>query len=243
MGSYLELAALPMNAADRRHLTPVFGVIASVLGALLIWLWAGAGREPDWHDHATPPRLPPVGSPIPTPKVSPIEHYRQVWQQPLFSPTRTPNSNVGDKASGNLQLTGVIMLPGLNLAILHDKTSGKDYRVIEGRPVVGRPVLMELHPHSAVIGVSGLHLRLKLIPGPSPDAESISPGGSPRLDTGTHALQVVSMGSSDSPVVLRRAGPYPIKARNIEPNPNPAKAHANERAMRASEAPEHSDDK
>lgn len=225
-----------MNAADRRRLTPTFGVIAAVLGALLIWLRVGAGREPDWHDHAAPPRLPSVGSPIPTPKVPPIEHYRRVWQQPLFSPTRTPNSNVGDKASDNLQLTGVIMLPGLDLAILHDKSSDKDYRVIEGRPSVNRPVLMELHPRSAVVDVSGLRLQLKLISGPSPDAESNSLGGTPRLDSGTHALQVVSMGSSDSPVVLRRAGPYPIQAQNTEPSPNLAKAHANQRAMRASTA-------
>jgi general secretion pathway protein N len=73
-------------------------------------------------------------------------------------------------ASSDLQLTGVIMLPDLKMAILHDKSSNKDYRVIEGRPARGAPALVELHPRSAVVEASGSRVSLQLIPGPSPGA-------------------------------------------------------------------------
>lgn len=164
-----------MNAADRRRVTPVLAIVGAALVVLLIVLWAGIGRGAHWHDDGEPPRLPPVGATLPPPTVPPLESYAEIWQRPLFSPTRTPEPVAGQQASsGALELTGVVMLPGLNMAILHDKTSGKDYRVIEGRPSQDGPVLLELHPRSAVIDASGSHLQLQLIPGASPEAENAS---------------------------------------------------------------------
>lgn len=166
-----------MNAADRRRLTPTLGIVAAVLLVLLIVLWIGLGRGTHWNDDATPPRLPPVGANLPPPAVPPLEHFAEVWERPLFSPTRTPEPAAGsdNSASSDLVLTGVILLPHLKMAILHDKAQNKDYRVIEGRPSRGAPALVELHPRSAVVEASGSRLQLQLIPGPSPE-----PGTSPQ---------------------------------------------------------------
>lgn len=161
-----------MNAADRRRLTPTLGVVAAVLVLILIALWLGLGRGAHWHDDAAPPRLPPLGSTPPPPTVPPLERYADVWQRPLFSPTRAPEPAAGSDgaASSDLELTGVIMLPGLKLAILHDKTQNKDYRAILGRPSRDAPALIELHPRSAVVDASGTRLTLQLILGAAPDA-------------------------------------------------------------------------
>lgn len=166
-----------MNAVDRRRLTPMLGVLAVLLVLLLVALWVGLGRGARWHDEAAPPNLPPDGNALPAPVVPPLAQYAEVWQHPLFSPTRTPEAAAigGSEASGDLQLTGVIMQPGLNMAILHDKTSGHDYRVVEGQPSRGGPILVELHPRSAVVESSGARLQLQLIPGPSPDAGNPPP--------------------------------------------------------------------
>lgn len=165
-----------MNAADRRRLTPALGIVAALLAVLLIALWAGLGRGARWHDGAaSPPRLPPAGDALPAPAVPPLAQYVEVWQHPLFSPTRSPEAVApgAGEASGDLQLTGVIMLPGVNMAILHDKTSGRDYRVLKGQASRDGPLLVELHPRSAVVESGGSRLQLQLIPGPSPDAGNV----------------------------------------------------------------------
>lgn len=204
-----------MNAADRRRLTPTLGIVAAVLVLLLIALWVGLGRGSHWHDYAAaPPRLPPVGSTLPPPVVPPLEQFAAVWQHPLFSPDRKPElATAGGKGatSGDLKLTGVIMLPGLHMAILHDKTSGKDYRVREGQPSKGAPVLVELHPHSAVVDASGSHLQLQLIPGPSPDAGNTSTEADSN-DTGAQPVPADSAGAPASAMVTRRTqGSGPVQ--------------------------------
>lgn len=182
-----------MNAADRRRLTPSLGVLAAVLLLALIALWLGVGQGAHWRDKAAPAKLPPSGSATPAPSVPPLDQYAAIWQHPLFSPTRTPEAVAGtdDEASGDLQLTGVIMLPGLKLAILHDKTRNKDYRVIEGQASAGGPALVELHPRSAVVDASGSRLTLQLVPGPAPDA-----GNAGAAEGGTQAVPSAGAGAS-----------------------------------------------
>jgi general secretion pathway protein N len=161
-----------VNAADRRRLTPVAAVVAAVLAGLLIALWAGVGSRAHWHDVVVSAEHPQAESTAKPPDVAPLRQYREVWQRPLFSPTRTPEAarSGGNESSGNLQLTGVIMLPGLKMAILHDSTSGKDYRVVEGQTSGRGPVLVALHPRSAVVEAAGSRRHLTLTPGPSADA-------------------------------------------------------------------------
>lgn len=168
-----------MNAADRRRLTPSLAIVAAVLLLVLIALWLGAGRGVHWHDDTAPPRLPPVGATVPPPVVPPLDQFAEIWQRPLFNPDRAPEAETGSEgaASGNLELTGVIMLPGLKMAILHDKTNNKDYRVIEGQPSRDGPVLVELQPRSAVVEISGSRQHLQLIPGPSAQPGNAQSGG------------------------------------------------------------------
>ena len=200
-----------MNAADRRRLTPSLGIVAAVLLLVLIALWLGLGRGAHWRDKAAPPKLPQAGTNLPAPTVPPLDQYAAVWQHPLFNPSRTPEAAAGngDEATGDLQLTGVIMLPNLKMAILHDKTSNKDYRIIEGRPSRGDPALVELHPRSAVVEYSGLRVNLQLIPGPAPDTSAPADNGAqPQQSAGQGASAMVSrQAPDDSGRLVPRAGP------------------------------------
>ncbi|TAN05029.1 MAG: general secretion pathway protein GspN [Rhodanobacteraceae bacterium] len=185
-----------MNAADRRQLTPALGAAAAVLVIILVALWLGLGRGAHWHDAAAPPKLPPPGSTLPPPAVPALERYAEVWQRPLFSPTRTPEpaAGGGGAASSELELTGVILLPGLKLAILHDKTQNKDYRAILGQPAREGPALIELHPRSAVVLASGTRLTLRLLPGAAPaaDAAPAEAGSAPAAGAGPEGSAIVS---------------------------------------------------
>lgn len=212
-----------MNAADRRRLTPVLVGIAIVLGGLLIAFWSGLAGAPRWHARAAPPRLPPVGANLPPPTVPPLEHFDTVWQHPLFSPDRMPHAvaSTGPGSSGNLQLTGVIMRPGLKMAIVHDKTTGKDYRVREGSPSNGGPALLELHPRSAVLDVSGSRVQLKLMPGPSPDAGT-APAANP----------APASSSQSGPTVMVEPQPS-IGMHAAKSSPSRATAAARARALKA----------
>jgi general secretion pathway protein N len=217
-----------MNAADRRRLTPVLGIVVAVLLVLLIALWAGLGRGVHWHDDAAPSRLPSVGTPTPAPAVPPLDQFADVWQHPLFSPTRTPESAAaeGDGASGDLELTGVIMLPHLRMAIVHDRTNGRDYRIVEGRPSRDGPTLVELHPRSAVVEVSGARQQLRLVPGPASEAD----GGS-----GPEAMPVTA-GDGASAMVSRHgmqdSGGQPGN-RPSKPGAGPDTPEARARALKA----------
>lgn len=199
-----------MNAADRRRLSPSLGIVAAVLLLVLIALWLGLGRGAHWHDKAAPPKLPPLGTNLPAPTVPPLDQYAAVWQHPLFNPSRTPEAAAGngDEATGDLQLTGVIMLPNLKMAILHDKTNNKDYRIIEGRPSRGGPALVELHPRSAVVDTSGSRVNLQLIPGPSPDASaSAQDDTQPGQSAGQGASAMVSRQAQGDSARVPMAGP------------------------------------
>ncbi|HEX5953228.1 MAG TPA: hypothetical protein VFY94_08635 [Rhodanobacteraceae bacterium] len=207
-----------MNAADRRRLTPALGIVAAILVVLLIALWAGLGDGATWNDHAAPARLPSIGATTPAPAVPPLDRYAEVWQHPVFSPTRMPVPVTSGEAasSGDLQLTGVIMLPHLKMAILHDRTNGKDYRAIEGQPPHEGPVLVELHPRSAVIDVSGSRQELQLVPGPATGSGAPPTNGfaNPDEQQGEQGEPVPSAGSGASAMVTRRgiqdAGGQPV---------------------------------
>lgn len=160
-----------MNAADRRRLTPALGMLAVLLAALLIALWAGVGRGAHWNDNASPPPLPPARAATPAPSVPPLEQFANVWEKPLFSPDRKPiavPAGSGENAnSGDLELTGVIMLPGLHIALLRAKNSGHTLRVREGQSTNGATVV-EVKPRSAVVDINGSRTELPLKVGPAP---------------------------------------------------------------------------
>lgn len=195
-----------MNAADRRRMTPMLAIVAAVLALLVLALWLGLGRGAHWRDDAASPKLPSTAANVPPPEVPALESYADVWQRPLFSPDRQPEAAAGGDAtaSGDLELTGVVMLPGLNMAILHDKSANRDYRVVQGRPSRDGLALVDLKPRSAVVESGGSRLNLRLLPGTSPaagDAASAGAGqgasaivnGSGADDSGQPAAQPVSV--------------------------------------------------
>lgn len=189
-----------MNAADRRRMTPPLAILAVVLVLVLVALWLGAGRSVHWWDTASAPRLPSPDSNLPAPENRPLDRYAEVWQRPLFSPTRTPEApgSTDGGASGDLELTGVIMLPGLKMAIVHDKTHNKDYRLVSGKATAGAPTLVELQPRSAVVEAAGSRLQLHLLPGPSPDVGHAQGPGAPQ--------PAASAGVGASGIVTRHGG-------------------------------------
>ncbi|HJP99879.1 MAG TPA: hypothetical protein VJ862_15090 [Rhodanobacteraceae bacterium] len=195
-----------MNAADRRRLTPIAAVVAVILAALLITLWAGVGSSAHWHDTAVSAELPRAEPTAKPPDVAPLEEYREVWQHPLFSPTRSPEAaGGGSESSGDLQLTGVIMLPGLKMAMLHDNTTGTDYRVIEGQPPRQGPALIALQPRSAVVEAGGARLHLTLHPGPAGGSGAgAAEAGSSAEDEDTQPAPEHSAGEDTSAMVSRR---------------------------------------
>ncbi|MGH8111507.1 MAG: hypothetical protein ACREPL_06160 [Rhodanobacteraceae bacterium] len=213
-----------MNAADRRRLTPALGAAGVALALLLIALWSGFGRGARWHDDGAAPRLPETGAAQAAPEVPPLDHFAEVWQKPLFSPTRTPEAVAsGDGATrGDLELTGVIMLPGLRMAIVHDKTTGRDYRVVEGDAPGNGPALLELHPRSAVVDTSGTRLDLRLLPGASPRVDAASPSAAPQAQS----QPAHSAGAGASAMVSRRAGQDAARSRMSGTGAGSAEARA-----------------
>jgi len=165
-----------MNAADRRRLTPALGIACALLALLLIALWAGAGRGAHWDDTAEPARLPPLKTASPPPSVPPLQDFANVWEHPLFSPDRKPIPGGGDTGesadSNNLELTGVIILPGLHMALLREKNSGLTLRVREGQSGGGATVI-EVKPRSAVVEAGGSRSELALKPGAAPAADAV----------------------------------------------------------------------
>lgn len=166
-----------MIAADRRRLTPALAVLCALLALLLVLFWIGAGRGVHWDDDHAPPPLPPARSVVAAPVVPSLQAYAMVWERPLFSDDRKPIPGGGEDnaaASGDFELTGVILLPNLHMALLREKSSGRTLRVREGESANGNgPLVVEVKPRSVVIDAAGTRSELALKPGPAPAANAV----------------------------------------------------------------------
>lgn len=165
-----------MIAADRRRLTPTLGVLCALLAIVLIALWAGVGRGAHWDDDQAPPRLPPAHAATPPQVVPPLQDYVVVWERPLFSPDRKPSLSGGNANAdaGDLELTGVIVEPGLAMALLREKSSGRTLRVREGESAGDSGVtLIKVKPRSAVVDAGGSRSELALKVGPAPAGNAV----------------------------------------------------------------------
>ena len=162
-----------MNAANQRQLTPLLIVLVVVLGAVLLLLLAGIGRGAQWDEPRSLAPLPPAGNPANLPQPVPLQQFALVWQKPLFSPDRKPVARAADGGSnlGELELTGIILTPGLRMALLHDRNGDKQVRLREGeaRPD-GSVKLVELRPRSALFDSPAGRTELKLPAGAPIDA-------------------------------------------------------------------------
>ncbi|MGN6482540.1 hypothetical protein [Luteibacter sp.] len=153
-----------MNAAGQRRLTPVLAIVAVALGAVCASFLLGVGRGVHWDDAGVPEPLPPV-RPFAMPPPSPLARFSEVWQRPLFMADRKPVAvTEGDDASsniGDLELTGIIMTPGLRMALLRDRGKDTTVRVKDGTALTdGHWTLTSLTARSAVFDNGGEHREL-----------------------------------------------------------------------------------
>ena len=173
-----------MNAAGQRRLTPILVGTAVVLAALLGALLLGAGRGVEWDAPGTPEPLPAV-RPMPLPPTSPLARFAEVWGRPLFMTDRKPAAvaDAGD-ASGNigdLELTGIIVTPGLRMALLRDRSKDATVRVKEGASLADSHwVLASLSARSAFFENGGERRELTLkVAAPDAPTKGQQPGMPP----------------------------------------------------------------
>ncbi|EIL98648.1 general secretion pathway protein GspN [Rhodanobacter thiooxydans] len=153
-----------MNAASQRQLTPWLVALVLLLGAVLLLLLAGLCRGVRWDAPRQPPPLPPIGRQAELPTPVPLPQYAQVWQKPLFSPDRKPAARAaGGSSLGDLGLTGILLTPGLRMALLQDRNGDRQVRLREGETLPDGSVrLVELRPRSALFDSPAGRTELKL---------------------------------------------------------------------------------
>ena len=177
-----------MNAANQRQLTPILAAIAVLLGAVLLMLLLGIGATAHWNPPRAPAPLPPAGKSDALPKPVPLQQFALVWQKPLFNPERKPvaRAAAGGSSLGDLDLTGIILTPGLRMALLHDRNGDKQVRLHEGESLPdGSVTLVEVHPRSALFDSSAGRTELKLPAGaPIDESRSEGPHADERLKPG-----------------------------------------------------------
>lgn len=222
-----------MNAANQRQLTPLLVVIVVVLGALLLLLLGGIGRGTTWDAPRALAPLPPAGNPANLPQPRPLQQFALVWEKPLFSPSRKPIAHAVDGGSslGDLELTGIILTPGLHMALLHDKNGDKQVRLREGESLSdGSVKLVEVRPRSALFDASGGRTELKLPAGApidAPKADANADKASPASGTGMTRVDANAAdrnGSGNAAIIAPQPTP------TIKLQPPPTANHAMESA-------------
>lgn len=170
-----------MNAANQRQLTPVLVLLAVLLGAGLLALLMGVGSSASWGAARAPAALPPAVNPDSLPQPVPLQQFALVWEKPLFSPDRKPVTRAVDGGSsmGDLELTGIILTPGLRMVLLHDRKGDRELRLREGESLPdGSVSLVQIQPRSAVFDSTSGRTELKLPAGAPIDAPRAK-GGEP----------------------------------------------------------------
>ncbi|NID16157.1 general secretion pathway protein GspN [Luteibacter yeojuensis] len=167
-----------MNAAGQRRLTPVLAIVAIVLALFVVSLVLGLGRGVRWDPPGEPQPLPAV-RPVAMPPPTLLARFAEVWQRPLFMPDRKPAAvaETGEDTGniGDLELTGIIVTPGLRMALLRDRTKDSTVRVKEGSALAdGHWTLASLSPRSAVFESGGERRELTLKVA-APDAPAKGP--------------------------------------------------------------------
>jgi general secretion pathway protein N len=156
-----------MNAVGQQRLTPWLVGACAVTGAALLVLFAGVGRHAAWNDVPGPQEeAHATRSTVVTRETMPLTSFAEVWQRPLFAADRKPGPvATADAVSlGDLQLTGIILTPGLKMALLRSSSGDKQVRVKEGAALPdGRWTLATLGPRSATFDNGGERKELTLV--------------------------------------------------------------------------------
>ncbi|MFZ0870058.1 MAG: hypothetical protein WAM90_04940 [Rhodanobacter sp.] len=203
-----------MNAANQRQLTPVLAVITVLLGALLLLLFAGIGRKVHWNAPRLPASLPVASSPSELPRSVPLQQFALVWQKPLFSPDRKPIARIanGGSSLGDFDLTGIILTPGLHMALLHDKNGDRQVRLHEGESLPdGSVTLVEVRQRSALFDSASGRTELKLPAGAPIDTpkDAATPDGGNRNPPADAMMQVIPAAQPANPVLQPPSGHIP----------------------------------
>jgi general secretion pathway protein N len=163
-----------MNAAGQRRLTPILTLTLAAVGGLWLALLGGWGSQPQWSplDPATPVPVNDRAAPLPPP--TPRSQFAVIWQRPLFDPERRPAAQAVQGSSiGELQLTGVILTPTLQLALLHDRQGDRELRLHRGESAPGGNVtLVEVRPRTAIFDTTHGRVELHLPAGAPIDANA-----------------------------------------------------------------------
>ncbi|WP_049622669.1 hypothetical protein [Frateuria defendens] len=226
-----------MNAAAQRRLTPPLAVLALGLGALLLAFASGLGRRVRW-DPPRPPAPLPEAAAARLPPARPLQQFAEVWQQPLFNPDRKPAvfAAGGQSNLGEFKLTGVILTPGLHMALLRGR-GGNELRVREGERLPdGGATLVELKPRSARFEGSGGRVELELPAGapidlPAPPGAASAPA--PEVRAGAAPPPRPMQGS---PLAPRMGLPAPPASANAKRPPLDQDTLQNERIQQLKDA-------
>jgi general secretion pathway protein N len=190
-----------MNAANQRRLTPFLIALVLLLGVVLLLLLAGIGRGAQWDEPRSLAPLPPAGNPADLLQPLPLQQFALIWQKPLFSPDRKPVAHAADGGShlGDLELTGIILTPGLRMALLHDRHGDRQVRLREGEALPdGSVKLVELRPRSALFDSAAGRTELKLPAGAPIDQPRAGPDARGQA-AGNAAMQVAPGDAGVSP--------------------------------------------
>jgi general secretion pathway protein N len=133
----------------------------------------------------------------------------------------------GGSNLGDLELTGIILTPGLRMVLLHDKNGDKQVRLHEGEALPdGSVKLVEVRPRSALFDSSAGRTELKLPAGAPIDNK---PPATANTAPGTGTIMQVEPGAAP----MGEPGPQPggtnMGAPQQRPAPNPAVESAAQR--------------
>jgi general secretion pathway protein N len=178
-----------MNAAGQRRLTPILMLAVAATGGLWLALLGGWRSEPRWSPAGPVAPAPVADRTAALPPPAPLGQFAVIWQRPLFAPDRRPAAQAVQGSSiGELQLTGVIMTPTVQVALLHDRRGDRELRLRPGDAAPGGDVtLVEVRRRSAVFDTAHGRVELHLPAGAPIDtsAPAAAPDATPAAPTTT----------------------------------------------------------
>ena len=197
-----------MNAAGQRRLTPILTLALAVAGGFWLALLGGWGSRPRWSPVAPAVPAPVADRAAPLPPPTPRSQFAVIWQRPLFDPERRPVAQAVQGGSiGELQLTGVILTPTLQIALLHDRQGDRQLRLHRGESAPGgQATLVEVRPRSAVFDTTQGRVELHLPAGAPIDANAPAapPDAAPAEPAAAPASNVPAAGSAPDDTQAQR---------------------------------------
>ncbi|UXI67783.1 hypothetical protein [Tahibacter amnicola] len=217
-----------MNARTAQMMTMVLAGSCGVLSLAGVLAWMGAGRGYSWAPEGEVAPLTGVGRiNAETFTLPPELQFDQVKQRPIFNEDRKPTPLVEDEVKPpveinplNITLTGVILTPDVQLAMVRDNAKNEALSLKIGMPLPGEQqgwTLAEIRPRAAVFKSADnktSEVELEVAPGltvppsakaPSPaSASAPPPPGAPPAGTAATNTTTVPSQPPDRAAELQR---------------------------------------